>query len=87
MSLEALRPGGKLLVLDQMRDEGPSSSSLARFIPLMVGLNLLNEIGGTAYSIAEVKSWCEGHNVRQVKVRLPGVALVEIQKQLQRSNA
>jgi len=86
-ALEALRPGGKLFVLDQMRDEGSSSSSLARFIPLMVGLNLLNEIGGTAYSIAEVKSWCEGHSVRQVKVRLPGVAFVEIQRPHQTSNS
>jgi len=77
-ALAALRPGGKLFILDQMRDDNASSSAVARFIPLMVGLNLLNEIGGTAYALEEVKSWCGGRRVNQVKLRLPGVALMEV---------
>jgi SAM-dependent methyltransferase len=77
-ALAALRPGGRLFILDQMRDEKTHASDLARFIPLMVGLNLLNEIGGTAYSVEEVKSWCEGRRVKKVKLRLPGVMLLEV---------
>ena len=77
-ALAALRPGGKLFILDQMRDERSGSSPLSQFIPLMVGLNLVNEIGGTAYSVGEVTSWCGGRRVRKLRLRLPGVALVEV---------
>jgi SAM-dependent methyltransferase len=76
--LAALRPGGKLFILDQMRDERSGSSPLSQFIPLMVGLNLLNEIGGTVYSVEEVTSWCGARRVRDLRLRLPGVALVEV---------
>jgi SAM-dependent methyltransferase len=77
-ALAVLRPGGKLFILDQMREENGPASDLAAFIPLMVGLNLLNEVGGTTYSVREVKSWCDGRRVREVKLRLPGVVLVEV---------
>jgi SAM-dependent methyltransferase len=76
--LDTLVPGGKLYILDQMRG-AMGRSQLARFIPLMVGLNLLNEIGGTAYSIADVQRWCAGaKKIRRRKMRIPGVTLVEV---------
>ncbi len=77
-AIAALRPGGRLFILDQMRGETSRDSLLSRFIPLMVGLNLLNEVGGTAYSVGQVASWCEGHRVRWLKLRLPGVTLAEV---------
>jgi len=77
-ALAALRPGGKIFILDQMRDERTFASDLARFIPLMVGLNLLHEIGGKVFSLREVTSWCRGRRVRHLKLRLPGVSLVEV---------
>ncbi len=77
---EALNPGGKLFILDQMKGSR-RTSSLAAFIPLMVGLNLLNEIGGNVYDVEEVKQWCGCFSSVQVhKLRLPGVILVEAVK-------
>jgi hypothetical protein len=82
----ALAPGGKLFVLDQFREDARRSGlrsrgSLSQFIPLMVGLNLLNEIGGNAYTFEHIKRWCaEASAVKRVRLRLPGVTLVEIVK-------
>lgn len=78
-AVTALRPGGKLFILDQMRDDDLRTSALARFIPLMVGINLMNEAGGATYSVSEVGSWCERRPVRRLGVKMPGVALLEIQ--------
>jgi ubiquinone/menaquinone biosynthesis C-methylase UbiE len=75
--LQALKPGGKLYILDQLREER-RRTGLARFMPLMVGLNLLNEAGGNAYTYEQVKRWCGGAStVRRIRLRLPGVSLVE----------
>jgi hypothetical protein len=69
-----------LFVLDQMQ-ESSLRSGLSQFIPLMVGLNLLNEIGGTSYSVARLQDWCEGASpVKPVRLRFPGVTLVEVTK-------
>jgi SAM-dependent methyltransferase len=79
-ALGALRPGGRLYVLDQWKT-GRTGSGIGRFIPLMVGLNLLNEIGGTAYGVEDVRGWCAGEG--RLKPRgwwLPGVKLLEIVK-------
>jgi SAM-dependent methyltransferase len=86
-ALAALRPGGKLFILDQMRQNGKSSSPIAQFIPLMVGLNLLNEIGGSVYSTEEITEWCNGYTVRQLKLRLPGVALIEVSSRQKNQNS
>jgi SAM-dependent methyltransferase len=77
-ALKVLRPGGKLFILDQIRSKGRSTSRLATFLPLMVGLNLVSEIGGTTYSIGEITEWCGEYPVRHWTLRLPGVTLVEI---------
>lgn len=77
-ALAALRPGGKLFILDQMREENSRASSLARFIPLMVGVNLLNEVGGTTYSVGQVRAWCGSRQIKRVRLRMPGVVLMEI---------
>ena len=77
-SLKALRPGGALFILDQFASLKPQSG-LGRFIPLMVGLNLVNEIGGRIYSYEEVRSWCsEASSVKYRRLRVPGVALIEV---------
>jgi hypothetical protein len=79
-AVEALRPGGKLYILDQLQGR-QGGSRLQQFIPLMVGLNLLNEIGGTSYRVEDVTSWCAGmRSVRRMKLRLPGVTLIEATK-------
>jgi len=77
-AFHTLRPGGKLFILDQMKGD-PVRSHLARFVPLMVGLNLLNEIGGNTYSYDQVRSWCsESSSVKRHRLRIPGVTLVEV---------
>lgn len=76
----ALRARGKLFILDQMKD-AKRRSRLGTFIPLMVGLNLLNEIGGTVYAVEEVVRWCSSFtSVRRHVLRLPGVVLLEAVK-------
>lgn len=78
--LNVLEPGGKLYILDQMRTT-KGRSHLARFIPLMVGLNLLHEIGGKAYAVDDIQRWCGGDNkVRQLPLGIPGVTLVAVLK-------
>ncbi len=79
-SRHALNAGGRLYILDQMKG-GRSQSALAGFIPLMVGLNMLNEIGGTAYAVAEVRAWCGGFSSLKVyRLRMPGITLIEAVK-------
>ncbi len=76
--LNAVVTGGRMYILDQMTGDR-RASSLGRFLPLMVGLNLLNEIGGKAYAAADIRRWCK--EARAVNVRrlgLPGVGLVEV---------
>ncbi len=76
----ALKTGGKLFVLDQMQSER-RRSQLAALIPLMVGLNMLNEIGGMVYRVEEVERWCSSFSsVRHHRLRLPGVVLIEAVK-------
>ncbi len=77
----ALAPGGVLYVLDELRTD--RGSGVARLLPLMVGLNLLNEIGGTAYTLRDLQSWCESAGLGSVRARrlpLPGVTLVSALK-------
>lgn len=79
-SYYALRTGGKLFLLDQMKGE-TAASALGSFIPLMVGLNMLNEIGGTSYATSEVRDWCgEFSAVKVYRLRIPGITLIEAVK-------
>jgi hypothetical protein len=74
---KTLRGGGNLYILDQMTGTG-HRSLLSRFIPLMVGLNLLNEIGGSSYSVSQIREWCRGASrFRVMPLRFPGVTLIE----------
>ncbi len=76
----AVKPGGKLFILDQMTD-GRRRSRLATLIPLMVGLNLFNEIGGTVYEVGDVERWCSAFtSIHRHWLRLPGVVLIEAVK-------
>jgi|GEM_PF-1402609 len=73
----SLREGGKLYVLDQLTGAG-GGSLLSSFMPLMVGLNLMNEIGGSAYSAADIRAWCaDAAAFRVMPLRFPGVSLIE----------
>jgi len=74
--LEALKPGGRLYILDQMVG-ARAGSMLEQFVPLAVGMNMLTEIGGNTYRAAQVVEWCgEFSSARQVRLRLPGVGLI-----------
>jgi hypothetical protein len=74
--VDALRPGGRLFILDQFAGSH-GGSALARLIPLMVGVNLLSETGGRCYAVREVFGWLAGlRRVRLVKLRVPGVGLI-----------
>lgn len=77
----ALAPGGILYILDQLRTD--RGSGVARLLPIMVGLNLVNEIGGTTYTMSDVQSWCDGAGLGTAlerRLRLPGVTLVRVPK-------
>jgi SAM-dependent methyltransferase len=79
-ALEALKPGGKLYILEQCL-EGRRSSSLARFLPLMVGMNLLLEIGARTYRVEDICGWCApARRARRVRMPLPGLALIEAER-------
>ena len=70
-----LHPGGKLYILDQTRN---GTGALSDFIPLMVGLNLLNEIGGRVYTADEVRDWCKGaRRFKVMRLKFPGVTILE----------
>jgi hypothetical protein len=79
-AIDALKPGGKLFILDQM-SQAKGSSLLSRFITVTVGMNLLNEIGGTVYSVEQVAGWCRGAQTRHVPLGLPGVSMVVATRQ------
>jgi SAM-dependent methyltransferase len=74
-AVDALAPGGKLFILDQMA-QGRGSSQLSRFVTVTVGINLLNEIGGTVYTPDQVIGWCGETPARHVRLGLPGVSMV-----------
>lgn len=76
-----LKPKGKLFILDQFSDE--RTAGVERMLPLMVGVNLLNEIGGNVYRFEEIRLWCEAVGLCQVghsNLTLPGVSLVSASK-------
>jgi hypothetical protein len=78
-ALGSMNPGGRLFILDQFREER-AERGVARFIPLMMGLHLLNESGGGTYAPDEVAAWCNGaRRVRRRRLGLPGVGLLEVQ--------
>lgn len=77
-----LKRNGHLYILEQLVDD--RSSGLNRLLPAVVGLNLMNEIGGSAYSFDDIKRWCDLaglSNIRLHRVHLPGVSLVSASKQ------
>jgi hypothetical protein len=79
-ALEAMNPGGKLFILEQCL-ERKDRSPLARFLPLMVGLNLLLETGARAYTVEEIREWCKpARGFRRVRIPLPGLALIEAER-------
>src|ERR1041384_3995788 len=77
----ALTTGGSLLLVDQFT--GKRSRGEERLLPLMVGINLLNEIGGNVYEMETVRSWCAGAGLGQARfwrLSLPGVGLLKATK-------
>ena len=72
----ALGHGGSIYILDQMTGTG-QRSPLSRFMPLMVGLNLMNEIGGNVYPVQLIRKWCaEAATFRVMPLKFPGVTLI-----------
>ncbi len=77
----SLKRGGSIAILDQLIEEG--RPGVGGLLPLMVGINLINETGGRSYSYRDVRSWLESAGftgVRQSRVGLPGVHLVQARK-------
>ncbi|MBI4546484.1 MAG: methyltransferase domain-containing protein [Ignavibacteriae bacterium] len=77
----ALKPGGVVYILDQLKKE--RAAGVDKLLPLMAGLNILNEIGGNVYSFEEIEQWCESSGLRNVKhhkLSIPGVSLVRAEK-------
>lgn len=77
----ALKPGGIVHIVDQL--EPTSSKGAQTLLPLMIGINLLNEIGGSIYSFSRIRAWCDAAGfaeVRERKLSLPGVSLISGRK-------
>ncbi len=73
----SLKPQGVVYIMDQFKES--RASGVRRLLPLMVGLNLLNEIGGNVYTFQEIKAICTDAGLSPVKLtRLitPGVSLI-----------
>lgn len=78
---QALRPNGYCYILDQFRQRRGSRTD--QFIPLMVGINLMNEVGGNVYEVDEVCEWLTRVGFKKIKkywLFLPGVSLLRAEK-------
>jgi SAM-dependent methyltransferase len=78
----SLVKGGIVYFLDQLK--GGGTRGVRGILPLVVGLNLMNEIGGSVYGVEELKSWCANAGLgsfRHRELRLPGVDLVSAAKE------
>ncbi len=76
-----LKRGGIVYVMDQVLPE--TRSGVRTLLPLMVGINLLNEIGGTIYSFEQIRAWCQGAGLTGTAKRslpLPGLSLVSARR-------
>lgn len=72
----ALKPGGVLHILDQCRAQRGTPTE--QLMPLLVGVNVMNEIGGCVYREEEYRAWLTNAGFRTMKVyrlSLPGVYL------------
>lgn len=79
---KSLTPQGVVYILDQFVNS--ASKGIERLLPLMVGLNLINEVGGDVYTCAEIQGMCKKaglHEVKQHTVGLPGVKLLSARRQ------
>lgn len=76
-----LRPGGCVYILDQL--ESARGTRIERLLPLMMGLNLLNEAGGRVYRFDDIAGWCRESGLTSVRrhvTRLPAVSLIRAAK-------
>ncbi len=72
-----LKPGGTLLYVDQLTDQGHFSHLGAAMVQLMA--LTVNAIGGTCYPLATVKGWLEEagcSQVRRHRLLTPGATLI-----------
>ncbi len=77
----ALKNNGALFILDQFESE--RSHGEERLLPLMVGINLLNEAGGNVYRKETVLEWCSAAGLSPAgshRLSLPGVGLLKLVK-------
>ncbi len=77
----SIKRGGLLYILDQFINK--AGSNLEQFVPLSVGINLMNEVGGSVYTLDELREWCGEAgfpNLRVYRLRLPGVFLIRLKK-------
>jgi len=77
----SLRKGGIVYFLDQLKKK--HNRGFRSVLPLAVGLNLMNEIGGSVYSVEELRLWCVSAGLSSFRHRellLPGVDLASAMK-------
>ncbi len=76
-----LKPGGVLLYVDQVTDQGHFSHLGTAMVQLMA--LTVNAIGGTCYPFATVKGWLEHagcHQVRRHRLLTPGATMIAARK-------
>lgn len=75
---EALKPGGRYVILDQI--EGVADNSqLSRLFASSMGLSFFHQMGGSSYAFAEVREWLHEAGFRSCtlkKTHAPGFALI-----------
>jgi len=79
--VNSLVSGGIVYFLDQFKKNG--TRGVRSVLPLAVGINLMNEIGGSVYGVEELKAWCARAGLSSFRHRellLPGVGLASAVK-------
>jgi cyclopropane fatty-acyl-phospholipid synthase-like methyltransferase len=75
---EALNPGGRYVILDQLEDLA-GHSQLSRLFTSTMGLSFFHQMGGRSYAFAEVRAWLHEAGFRSCtlkKTHAPGFALI-----------
>lgn len=78
---KTVKRGGMIYILEELIE--PGRRGVGGVLPIMVGLNLQNEIGGSAYRFDEIRNWCNAAGVMEVqkfRLPLPGVYLLRAEK-------
>jgi SAM-dependent methyltransferase len=77
-AFRALKPGGQLIIIDQIRGLG-GSSKLQKLFVASLGMMLFNHAGGQTYAYASIAEWMQTIGFRDIalkKMNTPGFGII-----------